>query len=104
VIEAVGTQESMMQAIRSTRAGGHVGYVGVSHDVQLPGSELFFSGVHLHGGPAPVRQYLPQLIQLIWDRVIDPGKVFDLTLPLDEAAEAYKAMDERRAIKVLLQP
>jgi threonine dehydrogenase-like Zn-dependent dehydrogenase len=104
VIEAVGTQESMMQAIRSTRAGGHVGYVGVSHDVQLPGQELFFSGVHLHGGPAPVRQYLPELIQLIWDRTIDPGKVFDLTLPLDEAAEAYKAMDERRAIKVLLQP
>jgi threonine dehydrogenase-like Zn-dependent dehydrogenase len=104
VIEAVGTQESMMQAIRSTRAGGHVGYVGVSHDVQLPGRELFFSGVHLHGGPAPVRQYLPQLIQLIWDRTIDPGKVFDRILPLDEAAEAYKAMDERRAIKVLLQP
>jgi threonine dehydrogenase-like Zn-dependent dehydrogenase len=104
VIEAVGTQESMMQAIRSSRAGGHVGYVGVSHDVQLPGRELFFSGVHLHGGPAPVRQYLPQLIQLIWDRTIDPGKVFDLILPLDEAAEAYKAMDERRAIKVLLQP
>jgi len=104
VIEAVGTQESMMQALRSTRAGGHVGYVGVSHDVQLPGRELFFSGVHLHGGPAPVRQYLPQLIQLIWDRTIDPGKVFDLILPLDEVAEAYKAMDERRAIKVLLQP
>jgi threonine dehydrogenase-like Zn-dependent dehydrogenase len=104
VIEAVGTQESMMQAIRSTRAGGHVGFVGVSHDVQLPGRELFYSGVHLHGGPAPVRQYLPELIQLIWDRTIDPGKVFDLTLPLEDAAEAYKAMDERRAIKVLLQP
>jgi threonine dehydrogenase-like Zn-dependent dehydrogenase len=104
VIEAVGTQESMMQAVRSTRAGGHVGFVGVSHDVQLPGRELFYSGVHLHGGPAPVRQYLPELIQLIWDRTIDPGKVFDLTLPLEDAAEAYKAMDERRAIKVLLQP
>jgi threonine dehydrogenase-like Zn-dependent dehydrogenase len=104
VIEAVGTQESMMQAIRSTRAGGHVGFVGVSHDVQLPGRELFYSGVHLHGGPAPVRQYLPELIQLIWDRTIDPGKVFDLTLPLEDAAEAYRAMDERRAIKVLLQP
>jgi threonine dehydrogenase-like Zn-dependent dehydrogenase len=94
----------MMQAIRSTRAGGHVGFVGVSHAVQLPGRELFYSGVHLHGGPAPVRQYLPELIQLIWDRTIDPGKVFDLTLPLEDAAEAYKAMDERRAIKVLLQP
>ncbi|WP_334171419.1 zinc-dependent alcohol dehydrogenase family protein [Sinomonas sp.] len=104
VIEAVGTQESMMQAIRSTRPGGHVGYVGVSHDVELPGEELFFSHVHLHGGPAPVREYLPKLIELIWNREIDPGKVFDLELPLDEAAEAYKAMDERRAIKVLLRP
>lgn len=102
VIEAVGTQESMMQAIRSTRAGGHVGYVGVSHDVALPGEELFFSGVHLHGGPAPVRRFLPELIQLIWDRKIDAGAVFDLTLPLTEAAEGYKAMDERRATKVLL--
>jgi threonine dehydrogenase-like Zn-dependent dehydrogenase len=104
VIEAVGTQESMMQAIRSTRAGGHVGYVGVSHDVTLPGEELFFSHVHLHGGPAPVRQYLPELIDLIWNRRIDPGKVFDLELPLDQAAEGYRAMDERRAIKALLRP
>ena len=102
VIEAVGTQESMMQAIRATRAGGHVGYVGVSHDVSLDGLELFFSGVHLHGGPAPVRRFLPELIQLIWDRKIDPGKVFDLTLPLEQAADGYKAMDERRATKVLL--
>lgn len=102
VIEAVGTQESMLQAIRSTRPGGHVGYVGVSHDVSLPGQELFFSGVHLHGGPAPVRRFLPELIRLIWEREIDPGRVFDLTLPLEQAAEAYRAMDERRAIKVLL--
>jgi threonine dehydrogenase-like Zn-dependent dehydrogenase len=102
VIEAVGTQESMMQAIRATRAGGHVGYVGVSHDVSLDGLELFFSGVHLHGGPAPVRRFLSELIQLIWDRKIDPGKVFDLALPLEQAAEGYTAMDERRAIKVLL--
>ena len=101
-IEAVGTQESMMQAIRATRPGGHVGYVGVSHDVSLDGTELFFSGVHLHGGPAPVRRFLPELIQLIWDRKMDPGVVFDLTLPLDRAAEGYQAMDERRAIKVLL--
>ena len=104
VIEAVGTQESMLQAIRSTRAGGHVGYVGVSHDVTLPGKEMFFSHVHLHGGPAPVRRFLPELIDLIWNRTIDPGRVFDLTLPLDQAAEGYRAMDERRAIKVLLQP
>jgi threonine dehydrogenase-like Zn-dependent dehydrogenase len=104
VIEAVGTQESMMQAIRSTRPGGHVGYVGVAHGVELPGQELFFSHAHLHGGPAPVRQFLPELIDLIWNRQIDPGKVFDLELPLDEAAAGYEAMDERRAIKVLLHP
>jgi threonine dehydrogenase-like Zn-dependent dehydrogenase len=104
VIEAVGTQESMMQAIRATRPGGHVGYVGVAHGVELPGGELFFSHVHLHGGPAPVRRFLPQLIDLIWNRQIDPGKVFDLGLPLNQAAEGYTAMDERRAIKVLLHP
>ena len=92
----------MMQAIRATRPGGHVGYVGVSHDVQLPGDELFFSGVHLHGGPAPVRHFLPELIDLICRREIDPGKVFDLTLPLEQAAEGYQAMDERRAVKVML--
>jgi threonine dehydrogenase-like Zn-dependent dehydrogenase len=102
VIEAVGTQESMMQAIRATRAGGHVGYVGVSHDVELPGRELFFSGVHLHGGPAPVRRFLPELIDLIMTDRIDASAVFDLTLPLEDAAEGYKAMDERRATKVLL--
>jgi len=104
VIEAVGTEESMMQAIRSTRPGGHIGYVGVSHDVQLPGDELFFSQVHLHGGPAPVRRFLPDLMDRIWSRQIDPGRVFDLTLPLEDAAEGYRAMDERRAIKVLLRP
>jgi threonine dehydrogenase-like Zn-dependent dehydrogenase len=102
VIEAVGTQESMMQAINATRPGGHVGFVGVSHGVTIDGGELFFSEVHLLGGPAPVRRFLPELIQLIWDRKIDPGKVFDLTLPLEQAAEGYKAMDERRATKVLL--
>lgn len=104
VIEAVGTSESMMQAIRSTRPGGHVGYVGVAHGVELPGEELFFSHVHLHGGPAPVRRFLPELIDLIWRRQIDPGKVFDLILPLDRAADGYQAMDQRRAIKVLLRP
>ena len=104
VVEAVGTQESMMQAIGATRPGGHVGYVGVSHDVALPGGELFFALVHLTGGPAPVRRFLPELIDLIWSRKIDPGKVFDRTLPLEDAAEGYRAMDERRAIKVLLKP
>ncbi len=104
VIEAVGMQESMMQAIRSTRPGGSVGYVGVPHGVALPGEELFFAEVHLMGGPAPVRRFLPELIDLIWNRKIDPGRVFDLTLPLDQVAEGYRAMDERRAIKTLLLP
>ena len=103
VIEAVGTQESFMQAIHSTRGGGHIGFVGVAHEgVELPMGEVFFAEVHLHGGPAPVRRYLPELIDLIWKREIDPGKVFDLTLPLERAAEGYQAMDDRRATKVML--
>ena len=104
VVEAVGTQESMMRAIRSTRPGGHVGFVGVGHGVEVPGMELFWSLVHLHGGPAPVRRLLPELVELIWNRQIDPGKVFDLELPLDQVAAGYRAMDEREAIKVLLRP
>jgi len=93
-----------MQAIRSSRPGGYVGYVGVAHDVKLDGTELFYSEIHLHGGPAPVRRFLPDLLDLIWNRRIDPGKVFDLELPLEQAAEGYRAMDERRAIKTLLRP
>jgi threonine dehydrogenase-like Zn-dependent dehydrogenase len=104
VVEAVGSQEAMMQAIRSTRPGGHVGFVGVSHGVELPGHELFFAEVHLHGGPAPVRRFLPHLLDLIASGKIDPGKVFDLSLPLEQVADGYRAMDERRAIKTLLRP
>jgi threonine dehydrogenase-like Zn-dependent dehydrogenase len=104
VLECVGTQESMMQAIRSVRKGGYVSYVGVPHGVQLDGQELFYAHVHLHGGPAPVRRFLPELIDLVWSRRITPGKVFDLILPLDQVAEGYRAMDERRAIKALLRP
>jgi threonine dehydrogenase-like Zn-dependent dehydrogenase len=103
VLECVGTQESMMQGIQSVRAGGSVGYVGVPHGVALDGQQLFFSHVRLHGGPAPVRRFLPDLIKLVFDGTINPGKVFDMELPLDEAAEAYRAMDERRAIKTLLR-
>jgi threonine dehydrogenase-like Zn-dependent dehydrogenase len=86
--------------LRARRAG----FVGVTHGVAIPGMELFYAEVHLLGGPAPVRRYLPELIDLIWNRTIDPGKVFDLTLPLDQVAEGYRAMDERRAIKTLLVP
>ena len=104
VLECVGTQESMMQAIRSTRPGGYIGYVGVPHGVELNGQQLFFAHVHLHGGPAPVRRFLPELIDHVWNGKISPGKVFDLTLPLEQVAEGYRAMDERRAIKALLRP
>ena len=104
VLECVGTQEAMDQAVKVTRPGGYVGYVGVPHGVSFDGQPLFFSHVHLHGGPAPVRQYLPTLIALVFNGTINPGKVFDLVLPLDRVAEGYRAMDERRAIKTLLRP
>src|SRR5438093_297227 len=104
VLECGGTQESMMQAIRSARPGGFVSYVGVPHGVELDGQALFFAEVHLHGGPAPVRRYLPHLIDLVLNEKINPGKVFDLVLPLQQVAEGYRAMDERRAIKALLRP
>jgi threonine dehydrogenase-like Zn-dependent dehydrogenase len=104
VLECVGTQEAMLQAIRSARPGGSVGYVGVPYGVQLDGEALFFSHVRLHGGPAPVRRFLPELIDLVCRGRIDPGRVFDLTLPLDQVAEGYRAMDERRAIKAFLTP
>ncbi len=104
VLECVGTQESMHQALLSTRPGGNVGFVGMPHDVRIDGQQLFFSHVGLRGGPAPVRAYLPDLIERVVSGRINPGKVFDLTLSLDEVAEGYKAMDERRAIKALLLP
>jgi len=104
VLECVGTHEAMELAIQSTRPGGFVSYVGVPHSVQLDAQSLFFSHVHLHSGPAPVRRYLPELIKVVLNEKIKPGKVFDLTLPLDQVAEGYRAMDERRAIKTLLRP
>jgi threonine dehydrogenase-like Zn-dependent dehydrogenase len=104
VLECVGTQESMLQAIGITRPGGSVSYVGVPHGVALDAQKLFFAHVRLHGGPAPVRRYLPDLIDRVLSGKINPGKVFDLTLPLDRVAEGYRAMDERRAIKALLRP
>lgn len=103
VLECVGTQESMAQAVRATRPGGSISYVGVPHGVAFDGAELFYTHVHLHGGPAPVRRYLPDLIQRVQSGSINPGKVFDLELPLEQVADGYRAMDERRAIKTLLR-
>ncbi|MFJ8495247.1 zinc-dependent alcohol dehydrogenase family protein [Streptomyces sp. NPDC094038] len=104
VLECVGTPESMRQALHSTRPGGNVGFVGVPHDVAVDGEELFFSHVALRGGPAPVRRFLPDLIERVQTGRIDPGQVFDLTLPLNDVAAGYRAMDERSAIKTLLLP
>ncbi|MFJ3720151.1 zinc-dependent alcohol dehydrogenase family protein [Streptomyces sp. NPDC090057] len=104
VLECVGTAQSMRQALHSTRPGGNVGFVGVPHEVAVDGQELFFSHVGLRGGPAPVRRYLPDLIDRVLSGRIDPGKVFDLTLPLERVADGYRAMDERRAVKTLLKP
>jgi threonine dehydrogenase-like Zn-dependent dehydrogenase len=104
VLECVGTAEAMQQALHATRPGGNVGFVGVPHDVAIDGQELFFSHVGLRGGPAPVRRYLPDLIDRVLSGRINPGKVFDLTLPLGQVAEGYRAMDERRAVKALLKP
>ncbi|MGW3189695.1 zinc-dependent alcohol dehydrogenase family protein [Streptomyces ardesiacus] len=104
VLECVGTAQAMGQALHSARPGGSVGFVGVPHEVAVDGQELFFSHVGLRGGPAPVRRYLPDLIDRVLTGAIDPGRVFDLTLPLSEVAEGYRAMDERRAVKTLLKP
>lgn len=105
VLECVGTAESMDQAIRSARPGGRVGYVGVPHGgAELPIRTLFGSNIGVAGGVAPVRNYVEQLLPLVLDGTIEPGRVFDLELPLAEVAQGYAAMDERRAIKVLLRP
>ncbi len=103
VLECVGTQEAMTQAMNCARPGGRIGFVGVPHGVQLDGQKLFFAQKSLLGGPAPVRRFLPDLMDLVLDRTINPGKVFDLELPLADVAEGYRAMDERRAIKTLLR-
>jgi len=105
VIEAVGTKESMEQAIASVRPGGRLGYVGVpAGGAQLPIQVLFERNITVAGGMAPARAYIPELLEDVLSGAIDPGRVFDLELPLSEVAEAYAAMDERRAIKVLLRP
>jgi threonine dehydrogenase-like Zn-dependent dehydrogenase len=104
VLECVGTNGAMETAFRIARPGSTVGFVGVPHGVKLPVRRMFDKNVGLAGGMAPVRAYLPELLQLVLEGRIKPGKVFDLTLPLEEVAEGYKAMDERRAIKVLLEP
>jgi threonine dehydrogenase-like Zn-dependent dehydrogenase len=104
VLECVGTNDSMRTALRAARPGATVGFVGVPHGVELPVNAMFGRNVGVAGGMAPVRKYLPELLALTLSGEIDPSPVFDLTLSLDQVAEGYRAMDERRAIKVLLEP
>lgn len=104
VLECVGSDESMKTALRCARPGATVGYVGVPHGVNIPINVLFARNVGLAGGMAPVRRYLPELLALVEAGELDPSPVFDLTVPLDDVAEAYAAMDERRAVKVMLRP
>lgn len=103
-LECVGTDQAMSTAIAVTRPGGGVGFVGVPHGVKLPVRQLFAKNIGVRGGIAPVRRYLPELLDLVLERTIDPGRVFDLELPLEESPEGYRAMDERRAVKVMLRP
>ena len=104
VLECVGTDQSIKTAFDIARPGSTVGFVGVPHGVELPVRRMFQKNVGLGGGMAPTRRYMDQLLPLVLDKTIDPGRVYDLTLPLEEVAEAYRAMDERRAIKVMLRP
>ena len=104
VLECVGTDQAIRTAFEVARPGSTVGFVGVPHGVELPVRDMFRRNIGLAGGMAPVRRYLPDLLDRVLDGRIEPGRVFDLTLPLDDVAEGYRAMDERRAIKVLLRP
>jgi len=104
VLECVGNDAAMRTAVAIARPGATVGFVGVPHGVELPVGQMFRHNVGLVGGMAPVRTYLPDLLERTLTGAIDPGVVFDMTLPLDDVAEGYRAMDERRAIKVLLRP
>ncbi|MCB0894468.1 MAG: zinc-dependent alcohol dehydrogenase family protein [Nocardioides sp.] len=104
VLECVGTDQSMATAFDIARPGSTVGFVGAPHGVQLPVRRMFQRNVGLAGGMAPTRRYMPELLALVLDGTIDPGRVFDSTMKLDEVAEGYRAMDERRAVKVLVEP
>jgi len=104
-LECVGTKESMEQALHSVRPGGALGFVGVpTGGAEIPLRYLFDNNITVAGGMAPARTYIPELLADVMAGTINPGRVFDVEMPLEEAPEAYKAMDERRAIKVLLTP
>jgi threonine dehydrogenase-like Zn-dependent dehydrogenase len=102
-LECVGTGQSMQTAIDIARAGSMVGFVGVPHGVELPIGQMFSRTVGVRGGGAPVRVYLPELLDDVLSGRINPGRVLDYETDLDGIGEAYAAMDERRAIKSLVR-
>jgi threonine dehydrogenase-like Zn-dependent dehydrogenase len=102
-MECVGTEQSMSTAIGIARPGSVVGFVGVPHGVELPVTRMFRKTIGVHGGPAPARVYIPELLDDVLDGRIDPGRVLDYETDLDGIAEAYAAMDDRRAIKSLVR-
>jgi threonine dehydrogenase-like Zn-dependent dehydrogenase len=102
-LECVGTNEAMQTALAIARPGSIVGYVGVPHGVEIPVPTLFYRNVGAHGGPAPARAYIPELLDDVLEGHINPGRVFDFTTDLGGIAQAYAAMDERRAIKSLVK-
>jgi threonine dehydrogenase-like Zn-dependent dehydrogenase len=103
VAECVGTGDSFATAIAIARPGSTVGYVGVPHGVEVPIDTLFYRNVGIKGGSAPVRQYLPDLLDDVLAGRINPGLVFDFHTDLEHIGDAYAAMDERRAIKSLVR-
>ena len=105
VLECVGTEDAMRTAIQISRAGGAVGRVGVPHYEGTPETlPAFYRNISVGGGPAPVRAYIETLLPDILEGRIQPGRVFDETIGLDDVAEGYRAMNERRALKVLVAP
>ena len=102
-LEGVSTNEAMQTALAIARPGSIVGYVGVPHGIEIPVEKIFYRNVGVHGGPAPVRAYIPELLDDVLKGRINPGRVFDFNTDLNGIAEAYAAMDERRAIKSLVK-
>lgn len=106
VLECVGSEDAMKTAMGVVRPGGAVGRVGVPHYGAIPGTveDMFFKNVTVSGGPAPVRAYIDELLPDILEGRIDPGRVFDSTIGLDEVPAGYRAMDERKSLKVMIKP
>jgi threonine dehydrogenase-like Zn-dependent dehydrogenase len=102
-LECVGTNQSMATAFAIARPGSVVGAIGAPHDVQVPIDTVIFRNVGLRGGVAPVRRYLPELLEDVLAGHINPGRVFDFETDLEGIAGAYRAMDERRAVKALVR-